>query len=179
MVSSRELFKQGYNASNNKLYENAKEYYRKCLKIDPDYSMAWNNLGWILHDQNQQFDEAEKCYNLALKADKKNYYAWNNLGILYYRHKKKYKQAERYWNKAVKLYPDFKMAWQNLGVLYKFQLGNPKKSDECYQRVAYLEQKAKPNSGSDSDIIFNSCKECGNPMEKNQLICEKCGLSID
>ena len=90
MVSSRELFKQGYNASNNKEFEKAEKYYRNCLEIDSDYSMAWNNLGWILYDQNQQFKEAERCYNLAIKADKKNYYAWNNLGILYYRHKKKY-----------------------------------------------------------------------------------------
>ena len=71
------------------------------------------------------------------------------------------------------------MAWQNLGVLYKFQFGNPKKSDECYQRVAKLEQKTKPNSESNSITTYNKCKECGNPMEKNQLICEKCGVSID
>ncbi|QEE17629.1 tetratricopeptide repeat protein [Promethearchaeum syntrophicum] len=177
MVSSRELFKQGYNASNNKQYDKAKKFYRNCLEIDPDYSMAWNNLGWILYDQNQQFKEAEKCYNQALKADKKNYYAWNNLGILFYRHKKKFKQAERYWKKSVKLYPDFKMAWQNLGVLYKFQLRNPKKSDNCYQRVTDLDKKNKSNSGNISDIIHYKCKECGNPMEKNQIICEKCGFS--
>ena len=179
MVSSRELFKQGYNAFNNKQFEKAENYYRKCLEIDPNYSMAWNNLGWILHDQNQQYKEAEKCYNQALKADKKNYYAWNNLGILYYRHKKKYKQAEVYWKKAVTLYPDFKMAWQNLGVLYKFQLGNPKKSDACYQRVANLDKKPKPYSEIASDRNYYKCKECGNPMELNQLICEKCGLSVD
>lgn len=62
MVSNRELFLQGYNASNNKHYKKAEEYYRKYLETNPDYSMAWNNLGWVLHDQSQQFKETKKLY---------------------------------------------------------------------------------------------------------------------
>jgi len=64
-------------------------------------------------------------------------------------------------------------------VLYKFQFRTPKKSDACYQWVAKLEKKPKPYSENDSDADYYKCKECGNSIEKNQLICEKCGLSIN
>ncbi len=47
--------------------------------------MAWNNLGWILYDQQQKYKDAERCHKKALKWDKKNFFAWNNWGILYYR----------------------------------------------------------------------------------------------
>ena len=39
--------------------------------------------------------------------------------------------------------------------------------DACYQRVAKLGKKPKPNSESASDINYYKYKECGNPMEKN------------
>jgi tetratricopeptide (TPR) repeat protein len=81
MPSVRELFQAAYTASNDRNFGHAIEIYRKCVKFDRHYSMAWNNLGWLLYDQYQEYEEARKCYEKALKEDKKNFYAWNNLGI--------------------------------------------------------------------------------------------------
>lgn len=173
MPSSRELFKQAYNASNEKNYDLAEQSYRDALEIDPNYSMAWNNLGWVLYDQKQQFREAERCYSKAISLDEKNYHAWNNLGILYYRQKKDYRKAEKNWKKAVKFNPEFAKAWKNLGVLYKFQRANPKKSKKCYEKADSIIQKQKITP--DNDNIALKCSECGNILDRGQKICEKCG----
>ncbi|MHA1648362.1 MAG: hypothetical protein ACTSVL_12395 [Promethearchaeota archaeon] len=45
MGSSRGYFKEAYENANNHQYKLAEEKYRRCLKISPNYSMAWNNLG--------------------------------------------------------------------------------------------------------------------------------------
>lgn len=177
MPSSRELFKKAFQASNEENYDLAEKNYRQALEIDPNYSMAWNNLGWILFDQRQQYREAERCYLKAISLDKKNFFAWNNIGILYYRQKKDYRKAERSWRKAVKYYPEFSKAWKNLGVLYKFQRANLKKSKECYEKAESIIQKQKLSS--DNGKIPPKCSECGNLLESGQKICEQCGTNTD
>jgi tetratricopeptide (TPR) repeat protein len=177
MPSSRELFKKAYQASNEENYDLAEKNYRQALEIDPNYSMAWNNLGWILFDQKQKYNEAEKCYSKAIKLDKKNYFAMNNLGIFYYRQKKDYKKAERVWKGTIKINPEFVHVWKNLGVLYEFQLINPKKSKECYEKAESIIQKQKLTP--DKDKITLKCSECGNLLESGQKICEQCGTNTD
>ena len=67
MPSPRDLFKKAYTSTQEMKFEDAKRFYREVLALDTHYSMAWNNLGWILYDQDQQYVEAEKCYKFALK----------------------------------------------------------------------------------------------------------------
>jgi tetratricopeptide (TPR) repeat protein len=175
MPSSRELFQQAYKADQQKKYVDAIELYRQALVIDPQYSMAWNNLGWILYDQQQKFEEAEECYKKALKYDDRNYPAWNNLGIVYYRQKKNYKKAEKCWKKAVKLYPEFWEVWNNLKVLYKFQLANPKKAKECAMMVDRIKREEDDYREDTPKENMQKCPECGKNLERNQKICDVCG----
>ena len=50
MPSPRENFQKAFAAALEKKYEDAKFYYRETLALNPEYSMAWSNLGWILYD---------------------------------------------------------------------------------------------------------------------------------
>jgi tetratricopeptide (TPR) repeat protein len=180
MVGSRELFQRAYKLSDLRKYDEAAALYREVLKIDPSYSMAWNNLGWILYDQKDIVDEAEKCYNNALKFDENNYNALNNLAIIHYRRKKGYKRAEILWKKAVKINPYFEECWRNLSVLYKFQLINVKKSMECEEKANKIakvenERSTKIKSVSEIDPQIDVCLECGHKIELGQKICDFCG----
>ncbi|MHA1519941.1 MAG: tetratricopeptide repeat protein [Promethearchaeota archaeon] len=179
MSSPRELFQRAYKASNDRQFEQAKQIYLQVIKLDPNYSMAWNNLGWIYYDQYQNYSEAESCYKTALKCDKNNYYAWNNYGIWYYRHKKKYKAAERCWQKAVKLYPDFGLAWNNLGVLYKFQIRKPEKAQQCNDKLEAITQKNILSARDKKSQQIKACVDCGAELSETQNICERCGTTND
>jgi tetratricopeptide (TPR) repeat protein len=176
MPSPRKLFQKAFSAAQEKNYKNAKHFYRETLALDPEYSMAWNNLGWILYDQDQKYTEAEDCYSKALKFDKNNFHAWNNYGILHYRYHKKYREAERCWKKSAKIYPDFARVWNNLGVLYKFQILKPKKSKKCFARAKDLSETEKKTERKTSGQ--SKCAECGHPLEVNQQICDMCGLAV-
>ncbi len=179
MPSPRELFQQAYQASNDRQFDRAKEIYLQVVKLDPNYSMAWNNLGWIYHDQEQNYSEAENCYQTALKCNKNNYYAWNNFGILNYRQKKDFKAAERYWLKSVKLYPDFWEAWNNLSVLYKFQIRKPKKAQKCAERKEAIARNRTPSVNLHKSPTPKLCMECKAELSTGQHICERCGAKND
>ncbi|UYP45486.1 Photosystem I assembly protein Ycf3 [Candidatus Lokiarchaeum ossiferum] len=175
MPSPRELFKLAYEADRNRKFDEAENFYRQALKLNPKYSMAWNNLGWILFDQFQQYKEAEKCYKKALKYDNRNFYAWNNWGILYYRQKMNFSKAQECWEKAITFNPEFGNAWNNLSVLYKFQHGNPTKARE-FEEKAIKYQNSEQKQTPTSNLTYNFCSECGSTLEASQKICDVCGL---
>lgn len=174
MPSPRILFQEAYKADEEGDFLKAEKIYRQILKLDPKYSMAWNNLGWILYDQQQKYKEAEKCYKKSLRCDKNNFVAWNNLGILYYRQKKDYEKAKHAWKTAITLNPEFLKALSNLSVLYKFQLHDPEKSRELRNEMEKILEKLKNNKRI-PEHHFVKCLECGNQFASDLRICDICG----
>ncbi len=59
----------------------AEDYYRKALKIDPEYSPAWNNLGYVLMKQGR-CEEARSALFTALKLSPEDELARENLELL-------------------------------------------------------------------------------------------------
>jgi len=62
-------------------YNEAIEYYREAIRIDPDGAAAHNNLGNLLKDL-KRYDEAEKEYREAIRIYPDYAKAHGNLGIL-------------------------------------------------------------------------------------------------
>ncbi|MEA1895075.1 MAG: tetratricopeptide repeat protein, partial [Euryarchaeota archaeon] len=60
-------------------YNEAIEYYKEAIRIDPDDAAARNNLGNLLKDQGR-YDEAEKEYREAIRIDPNYGEAHVNLG---------------------------------------------------------------------------------------------------
>lgn len=59
----------------------AEDYYRKALEIDPEYSYAWNNLGYVLMKQNR-CDEARYALFRAIELSPEDRLARENLELL-------------------------------------------------------------------------------------------------
>ncbi len=81
-----------YNARGNlyahqKLYEEAKNEYRKALGVDPEFAKAHNNLGNVYFKQNL-LEEAEWKYKKALELAPDYCDAHFNLGLLFNRQEK-------------------------------------------------------------------------------------------
>ncbi|MCC5849405.1 MAG: tetratricopeptide repeat protein [Verrucomicrobia bacterium] len=49
--------------------ELAERTYREALKVDPDQSMALNNLAWLLAGEGRNLDEAESLIRHALQLN--------------------------------------------------------------------------------------------------------------
>ena len=68
----------GNNYSKNKEYNKAIESYEKAIKINPEYSSAFNNLGNVYSD-NKEYNKAIESYEKAIKINPEDSNAYINL----------------------------------------------------------------------------------------------------
>jgi len=105
-------------SSQNHFLALAVKHYKKALDLNPDYSIARNNLGNVYMDQ-KKWDEAIACYETVTKdlVYTTPYFPLSNLGWAYY-NKKDYGLAEKYYLDALNLEPRFLLAMLGLGRTY-------------------------------------------------------------
>ena len=93
----------------------------EAVKLAPQFSAAWNNLGTIAY-QTRQFARAEQCFREALKQDAQSFEALVNLGgVLVTVHR--LDEAWEYNSYAVLARPNDALANAQMGQTY-FQLQN-------------------------------------------------------
>ena len=69
------------NHQQNKLQE-ATDYYKQVLKIDPNYAAANNNLG-IIFKELGEYQKAKDCYEKAIEINPNYLDAHYNLGLVF------------------------------------------------------------------------------------------------
>ena len=75
--------------------------YKKAVALDPDYAVAYNDLG-VIYEAAGRLDLAEKYYLKAVTVDRYYLSAYSNLALLYERIKQPDKAAF-YWKRRVEL----------------------------------------------------------------------------
>jgi serine/threonine-protein kinase len=78
--------------------------YRAALRLKPDDSMAYNNLGMILHDKKADFAAAEIAFREAIRLRPDHEYSHLNLGNAL-ASQKKYDEAVAAYREAIRLKP--------------------------------------------------------------------------
>lgn len=124
-INALDFAVRAYEAQQAKQLSQAEDLYRKAIAIDPDYSIAHNNLGNVLVGLNR-YDEAEATFRKAIELDPNDAYAYSNLGNVL-RELKRYDEAEAACRKAIELDPTYPYAYNNLGNV----IGNLKRYDEA------------------------------------------------
>jgi len=97
------------------------EHLERAVKIAPQFSEAWNNLGTIAY-QTQQYEKAERHFREALKQDRNAYAPLVNLGGVLL-NLRRFDEALNYNRHAVLTRPHDALANSQLGLSY-FALGN-------------------------------------------------------
>jgi len=106
--AEKELGRRNVEAATSDLQE--------AVRIAPQFSDAWNNLGTIAY-QSRQFDRAETCFREALKQDPRSFEALVNLGgVLVTVHK--VDEAWEYNAYAVMARPNDALANAQMGQTY-------------------------------------------------------------
>lgn len=90
-------------------YPKAIEYYKKTIEIKPDFSFAWNNMGFC-YSKMEEHGKALECHLKSLEYDPENQSAWMNTGNDYFFLHNHLKAIESY-EKAIELNPEDNMAW--------------------------------------------------------------------
>lgn len=99
-------------------YAKAVEFLQKALRVDKNYSEAWNNLG-VAYERMGKYNEAIEAYKAALQN---TFYrnpekALNNLGRVYYRIRR-YDDAIEAYREAIKRVSDFPLPYYGLALCY-------------------------------------------------------------
>ena len=132
-----DLWKSGNAAQSLGKYEDAEKIWKQVIKIDPNNSGAYNNLGNALSDQ-KKLEEAITAYRKAIELDPKFAAAYYNLGVVLSDLGKK-EDAIAAYRQAIKLQPDAD-AYNNLGNALD-DLGKKEEAINAYRKAIELDPK--------------------------------------
>lgn len=121
-------------------YRGEEEAYRECLKLEPDYPDARNNLGWSLMRQ-RRYDEAEIVFRECLKLKPDYPSARNYLGLSLMR-QRRYEEAEAVFREAIERGNDGKYPLRNLAWALE-KLGRYPEAIEIAKKDLYREKLTK------------------------------------
>jgi tetratricopeptide (TPR) repeat protein len=96
--------------------EAAIDAYRRCLRLRPDSTEAWINLG-RLFAENGDSDSASECFGTALKLDPNDATALYNLGVVA-QDVGKERDAIYLYGRALELDPELAEAHYNLATIF-------------------------------------------------------------
>ena len=116
-ITEKQLLDKALTAHQEGRLEEAKEYYKKVTKINPNFAEAYNNLG-IIFGEFKEFEKAEVSYKKAIEIKPNYAKAYSNLGIILNR-LGRIDEAEKNCKKAIELGPELAEAHNNLANVLK------------------------------------------------------------
>ncbi len=125
-------------------YEESIPYFKNALYLDPELSIAWNNIG-TSYSRLDQKDVAEYAYQKAYSVDRSNATAVNNL-VRFYRQEGDLETAERY-TQAIERFND-------RNPYYHFNLGNIAYADADYEAAREHYTLAIKRKGVEPDFYL-------------------------
>lgn len=90
---------------------------KKAIEINPNYAVAYNNLGLLMHEAFKKPESAIKAYEKAIEIDPNFDNAYYNLGNVFMR-RKEFKDAISHFQKAVSLNSSHGLAFANMAICY-------------------------------------------------------------
>ncbi len=119
-------------------YDEAEQYFKKCLALSPDFSEAMNYLGYMWADRGVNLTEARDLIEKAVKLEPKNAAFLDSLGWVLFKLDKP-KEALPHLLKAIELSeePDATL-FDHLGDVY-LALRQPDKAREAWEKALTLD----------------------------------------
>jgi Flp pilus assembly protein TadD len=137
--------------------EEAISYFKNALYLDPNLSIAWNNIG-IAYSRLEDKETAEYAYNKAYSLDRSNATAINNL-VRFYRQKGDMETSLRY-AKAIERF-------NNNNPYFHYNLGNVAYADEDYEAARDHFAQAIKRKKSEPDFylaLSKTYEQMGDPV---------------
>jgi len=140
------------------------ENYSKCISLNPQYSIAYFNLGRIYQEQNN-IELAILNYKSAIKFQINYTKAQINLGTIYFK-RRNFQDAIKYFQQALLSDDKESSIYNNLGLTYK-ELGDFNKALINYQKSILLNDRYA-EAFSNLGILLAELKDYKNSL-KNYL----------
>jgi tetratricopeptide (TPR) repeat protein len=121
-----------------KNFEDAINFIKKTISINPTHHAPYNNLG-ATYKELEKYPEAIENFNKAIKIKPDYAECYNNLAIVL-RNSKKYLEAIENFNKAIRFKPNYAEAYNGMGILY-FENKNFEKAEVNFKKAVLLKEK--------------------------------------
>ncbi|KAI8094223.1 anaphase-promoting complex subunit Apc8 [Thamnidium elegans] len=120
--------------------EESIEYFKRALKLNRSYPLAWTLLG---HDYIEQknTNAAIECYRRAVSLNSRDFRSWYGLGQAYELMKLPF-DAIYYYQKATDLRPNDARMWRALAGCYR-GLRQETEMNDCYKRAVACDRAGK------------------------------------
>ena len=139
--SADDWFEEGLKYdSNEHTFELAVRAYHAALKLNPNFSDAYVNLGTI-HYNRQEFGEAERCFRSALTGNRHHAKAYFNLGNVL-DESNRTEEAVECFEKSLEVDSHFPDAHYNLAAAYE-QLGLSTQAIQHWKNYLTLDPHSK------------------------------------
>tara|TARA_R110001592_G_scaffold15649_3_gene67826 strand:- start:685 stop:1884 length:1200 start_codon:yes stop_codon:yes gene_type:complete len=143
-------------------YEDSIAYFKNALFLDPDLSIAWNNIG-TAYSRLEEKDTAEYAYQKAYSLDRSNATAINNL-VRFYRQKGDLETSNRY-AKAIERFND-------RNPYFHYNLGSIAFADADYEAARDHFAEAVKRKEAEPDFylaLSKTYEQLGQPVEAARL----------
>lgn len=143
-------------------YEESIAYFKNALFLDPDLSIAWNNIG-TAYSRLEEKDTAEYAYQKAYSLDRSNATAINNL-VRFYRQKGDLETSNRY-AKAIERFND-------RNPYFHYNLGSIAFADADYEAARDHFAEAVKRKEAEPDFylaLSKTYEKLGQPVEAARL----------
>ena len=110
--------------------------YKECIKLDPNFALAYNNLGLIYFNNKNDIKKSENYYKKSIFLDPKLPEPHINLGSLY-SSQQKFKEALASYKKAISINNKISQAYHNIGNVY-IAIGNFEDAKKNFRKAIEL-----------------------------------------
>lgn len=118
------------------LLERAIKELHETLKIYPEFTAAWYNMG-VAYYSYGDYDNSRKSYEQAIELNPNEKQALNNLGVIYF-NQREYNKALEYFTQATVADPSFIDPYANIGAVHH-NTGNYDQAIAHYNKVLALQ----------------------------------------
>lgn len=143
------------------------DYYRRCLRLDPNNWAAHNGMGNALQRQGVLL-EALEHYQAALRLNPREASCWNNLGTAL-RVMGRHRESIEYFRKAIAVSPATSRAHSNLAQAER-DLGNFDQALHAYQEAIQLAPNDLEPLGNLTYLMQRMCRWSGLPPRVDKIL---------
>ena len=136
------FYNYGLALADDKKFEEAIDAYKKAVTLNPQYGLAYNNLGSAYENIDNE-DAAFEAYKKAIEINPQHAEAQHNLGAIL-NQRGKNEEAKACYIKAIEANPNFTYAHHSLSPLKKYTEDDP--------HVAMLENLATQTAQMDHEM---------------------------
>jgi tetratricopeptide (TPR) repeat protein len=128
-------------------------FFKKAVKIDPNFAFAWDNLG-ISYRKINEYDKAIASYEKSLEIDPNGKMPLQNIAIVY-QYKKEYQKAIDTYKSLAKLDDNNPEVVYGIGQIYAIYLKDYEKGLDYMCKAYIMYSNLKSPYRTDAENIIN------------------------